>query len=50
MAETIFGIFVIRREGAEPGDDPEDVLIILEGVKALTDLRNVPFAVAMCIL
>lgn len=47
MAETVFGIFVMRHEGAEPGDNPEDVGIILEGVEVLSDLGNVPFAVAM---
>ncbi|KAI4816415.1 hypothetical protein KUCAC02_008742 [Chaenocephalus aceratus] len=41
MAETVFGIFVIRHEGAEPGDDPENVGIILEGVEVLDELRNV---------
>ncbi|KAK0131528.1 putative nuclease HARBI1 [Merluccius polli] len=47
MAETVFGIFVMRHEGAEPGDNPEDVRIILEGVEVLDELGNVPFAVAM---
>uniref|UniRef100_A0A672FHL5 Uncharacterized protein n=1 Tax=Salarias fasciatus TaxID=181472 RepID=A0A672FHL5_SALFA len=47
MAETVFGIFVIRQEGAGPADDPEDVGILLEGVEVLNNLRNVPFAVAM---
>ncbi|KAI9525063.1 hypothetical protein NQZ68_012576 [Dissostichus eleginoides] len=47
MAETVFGIFVIRHEGAEPGDDPENVGIILEGVEVLDELGNVSFAVAM---
>ncbi|XP_034091742.1 uncharacterized protein LOC117559169 [Gymnodraco acuticeps] len=46
-AETVFGIFVIRHEGAEPGDDPENVGIILEGVEVLDELGNVSFAVAM---
>ncbi|XP_034062646.1 dynamin-like isoform X2 [Gymnodraco acuticeps] len=47
MAETVFGIFVIRHEGAEPGDDPENVGIILEGLEVLDELGNVSFAVAM---
>ncbi|KAM6892967.1 uncharacterized protein PEZ65_023019 [Lycodopsis pacificus] len=47
MAETVFGILVIRKEGAEPSDDPEDVGIILEGVEVLDELGNVPFAVSM---
>lgn len=47
MAETVFGIYVMRHEGAEPGDNPEDVGILLEGVEVLNELVNVPFAVAM---
>uniref|UniRef100_A0AAV2K309 Uncharacterized protein n=1 Tax=Knipowitschia caucasica TaxID=637954 RepID=A0AAV2K309_KNICA len=38
MAATVFGIFVMRHGGAEPGDDPEDVGIILEGVEVLKEL------------
>lgn len=45
--ETVFGVFVIRREGAELDDGPEDVSIILEGVEVLNELGNVPVAVAM---
>uniref|UniRef100_A0AAV2J3K4 Uncharacterized protein n=1 Tax=Knipowitschia caucasica TaxID=637954 RepID=A0AAV2J3K4_KNICA len=41
MAATVFGIFVMRHEGAEPGDDPEDVGIILEGVEVLKELAGV---------
>ncbi|KAI9514549.1 hypothetical protein NQZ68_032190 [Dissostichus eleginoides] len=40
MAETVFGIFVIRHEGAEPGDDPENVGIILGGVEVPDELRK----------
>ncbi|XP_034548833.1 uncharacterized protein LOC117819529 isoform X1 [Notolabrus celidotus] len=47
MKEMTFGIYAIRKEGAEPEDDPDDVGIILEGVKVLDELGNVPFAVAM---
>ncbi|XP_025755151.1 uncharacterized protein LOC102075874 isoform X2 [Oreochromis niloticus] len=40
IAETVFGICVIRSEGAEPGDDPQDVMIVLEGVEVMgTPLR-----------
>lgn len=45
--ETVLGILVIRREGAELDDGPEDVVIILEGLEVLNKLRNVPLAVAM---
>lgn len=44
--ETLFGILVIRREGAEVGEGPEDILIILEGVEVLSELSNVPMAIA----
>ncbi|XP_060943850.1 uncharacterized protein LOC133021098 [Limanda limanda] len=47
MAETVFGVFVIRLHGAGPSENPEDVVILLEGVKVLHELRYVPFAVAM---
>ena len=38
---------MVRREGAERDDGPEDVGIILEGVAVLNELGNVPVAVAM---
>lgn len=47
IAETVFGICVIRSEGAEPGDDPQDVVIVLEGVEVMGELGNVVFAVTM---
>lgn len=47
MAETAFGIFIIRHKAAEPSDDPENVGIILEGVEVLDNLGSIPFAVAM---
>ena len=47
MMKTTFGISVIRKEGAEPEDGPEDVGIILEGVQVLDELGNVPLAVGM---
>ncbi|CAK6978647.1 uncharacterized protein LOC115040053, partial [Scomber scombrus] len=40
-------IFVIRKEGAEPDDEPEDVGVILEGLKVLDELGNIPLAVVM---
>uniref|UniRef100_A0AAQ5XBY6 Uncharacterized protein n=1 Tax=Amphiprion ocellaris TaxID=80972 RepID=A0AAQ5XBY6_AMPOC len=47
MAETVYGIYIIRHSGAEPSDAPEDVGIILEGVTVLSELRNVPFALSI---
>ena len=46
-SQTVFGIFVIQHEGADLNADPEDVGIVLEGREVLSDLGNVPFAVAM---
>uniref|UniRef100_A0A3Q1BZE8 Uncharacterized protein n=1 Tax=Amphiprion ocellaris TaxID=80972 RepID=A0A3Q1BZE8_AMPOC len=47
MAETVYGIYIIRHSSAEPSDAPEDVGIILEGVTVLRELRNVPFALSI---
>ncbi|XP_026042821.1 uncharacterized protein LOC113033338 [Astatotilapia calliptera] len=47
IAETVFSICVFRSEGAEPGDDPQDVIIVLEGVEVMGELGNVVFAVTM---
>ena len=47
LAETVHAIYVIRHEGAEPGDSPEDIGIIVEGVTVIDALPNVPFAVAI---
>lgn len=41
LAETVFGIFVIRHEGAELIGQPEDVGIVMN------ELGDIPFAVAM---
>lgn len=46
-AETVIGIFVILHEVAEPGDNVENVSIVLEGIEVMNELDNVPFAVAM---
>ncbi|MEQ2200833.1 hypothetical protein XENOCAPTIV_003813, partial [Xenoophorus captivus] len=40
MRQMILGIFIIKKEGAEPTDDLEDVGIIIEGVEVLHDLGN----------
>ncbi|XP_041840519.1 uncharacterized protein LOC121639392 [Melanotaenia boesemani] len=47
LAETVFGIYVVRHNGADRDDDPEDIGIVLEGVEVLSGLRSVPFAMAM---
>lgn len=47
MEQTILGIYAIKKEGAEPTDDLEDVGIIIEGVEVLHDLGNIANALAI---
>ncbi|XP_035256789.1 uncharacterized protein LOC118218310 isoform X3 [Anguilla anguilla] len=47
MAEMAMAIFVITHEGAEPGDNPENIGIFMEGVEVLSELSSLPLAVAM---
>ena len=37
----VLGIYIIRNEGAELTDPPEDIGIIIEGVEVLGDLGDV---------
>lgn len=47
MRQTILGIFTIRKEGAEPTGDLEDVGVITEDAEVLHDLGNTAYAVAV---
>ncbi|KAI4884220.1 hypothetical protein NFI96_024381 [Prochilodus magdalenae] len=47
MLKMVLGIFVVRHERAEPTHDPEDIGIVLEGLEVLSEVRSVPFAVAV---
>uniref|UniRef100_A0A3Q2VV74 Uncharacterized LOC102288954 n=1 Tax=Haplochromis burtoni TaxID=8153 RepID=A0A3Q2VV74_HAPBU len=47
MEQTVMGVYVIQKEGAEPEDDPEDVGVLIEGVEANTDLGNIAQACAL---
>ncbi|XP_076736569.1 uncharacterized protein LOC111501497 [Maylandia zebra] len=47
MEQTVMGVYVIQKEGAEPEDDPEDIGVLIEGVEALTDLGNIAQACAL---
>ncbi len=47
IAQTTMGIYVIRAEGAGPGDEPTDVGVVLEGVEVLPNLKNVTFGCVM---
>ncbi len=41
MEEMVLGIYVIRNDGAEVTDPPEDIGIIIKGVEVLGDLGDV---------
>lgn len=41
------GVYVIQKEGAEPGDDPEDIGVLIEGVEVLSGLGNIAMACAL---
>ncbi len=45
----VMGVFVIRCEGCEVGDEPADVGVVLEGVAALEGLGNVANGVALLV-
>ncbi|KAJ8283177.1 hypothetical protein COCON_G00020270 [Conger conger] len=47
MEKTTMGIDVIKHEGANAADPPEDVGIIVEGVAVLKDLEDVASAIAL---
>ena len=41
MEQTVMGVHVIQKEGAVPRDDPEDISVLIEGVKGLSGLGNI---------
>ena len=48
IEQTTMGIYVIRAEGAGPGDEPfADVGIVLEGVEVLQNLKSVTLGCVM---
>ncbi len=47
IAQTTMGIYVIRAEGAGPGDEPTDVGVVLEGMEVLPNLKNVTLGCVM---
>uniref|UniRef100_A0A3P9DNE2 Uncharacterized protein n=1 Tax=Maylandia zebra TaxID=106582 RepID=A0A3P9DNE2_9CICH len=47
MQQTVMGVYVIHQEGAEPGDDPENIGVLIEGVEVLTGLRSIAIACAL---
>uniref|UniRef100_A0A669BNG4 Uncharacterized protein n=1 Tax=Oreochromis niloticus TaxID=8128 RepID=A0A669BNG4_ORENI len=47
MEQTVMGVYVIHQEAAEPGDDPENIGVLIEGVEVLTGLRSIAIACAL---
>ncbi|KAL0962361.1 hypothetical protein UPYG_G00339080 [Umbra pygmaea] len=47
MEPTVMGMYVILKEGAEPEDNPEDIGVLIEGVKVLDELGNIEDACAL---
>ena len=41
------GVYVMQKEGAEPGDDPEDIGVLIEGVEVLSGLGDTAIACAL---
>ncbi|XP_051965272.1 uncharacterized protein LOC127631244 [Xyrauchen texanus] len=47
MEQTVMGVYVIQKEGACAEDDPEDIGVLVEGVKVLGKLPNIGDACAL---
>ncbi|CAL8373242.1 unnamed protein product [Arctogadus glacialis] len=43
-AQTVLGVYAMKREGAEPGDELEDVGVLIEGEEVISDLGNIGMA------
>ncbi|TDG98529.1 hypothetical protein EPR50_G00201260 [Perca flavescens] len=41
MEQTVMGVYVILKEGAEPEGNPEDIGVLIEGVEVLRELGNI---------
>uniref|UniRef100_A0A3Q1HWP4 Uncharacterized protein n=1 Tax=Acanthochromis polyacanthus TaxID=80966 RepID=A0A3Q1HWP4_9TELE len=44
---TTMGVYVVRKENAEPKEDPEDVGVLIEGVEVLAGLPSITCGCAM---
>ncbi|XP_053269045.1 homeodomain-interacting protein kinase 2-like [Pleuronectes platessa] len=44
MGQTVMGVYVIQKVGAEPEDEPEDIGVLIEGVEVLSGLGNIAIA------
>uniref|UniRef100_A0A665WWX4 Uncharacterized protein n=1 Tax=Echeneis naucrates TaxID=173247 RepID=A0A665WWX4_ECHNA len=47
MEQTVMGVYIIQTEGAKPGDDPEDIGVLIEGVEVLSGLGDPAMACAL---
>lgn len=47
IAQTTMGIYVIRAEGADPGDEPADVGVVFEGLAVLQNLQSITHGCVM---
>ncbi|MEQ2249814.1 hypothetical protein ILYODFUR_033298, partial [Ilyodon furcidens] len=47
MEQTVMGVYVISKEGAEPEDDPEGIGVLIEGADAPSVLGNIAQACAL---
>ncbi|XP_071361701.1 uncharacterized protein [Trachinotus anak] len=47
MEQTVMGVYVIQKEGAEAGDGPEDISVLIEGVEVLSGLGETAIAYAL---
>ena len=43
-AQTVLGVYAMKREGAEPGDELEDVGVLIEREEVISDLGNIGMA------
>uniref|UniRef100_A0A3Q4G0D9 Uncharacterized protein n=1 Tax=Neolamprologus brichardi TaxID=32507 RepID=A0A3Q4G0D9_NEOBR len=47
IEQTVMGVYVLQHEGVEPGDDPENIGVLIECVEILTGLRSIAIACAL---
>ena len=47
MGQTVMGVYVIHKVGAEPEDEPEDIGVLIEGEEVLSGLGNITNACAL---
>ncbi|XP_035024042.2 uncharacterized protein LOC118116450 isoform X2 [Hippoglossus stenolepis] len=47
MGQTVMGVCVIQKVGAEPEDEPEDIGVLIEDVEVLSGLGNIAIACAL---